>query len=63
MTLTLGERRGVFLDIADSASRERTSLSAEEGRHVESLDLLYRSLCAPGSESHGSRRQGPTEGR
>ena len=62
MTLTLDERRGAFLDIADHASGEQTSLSIEEQRRCESLDLLYRSLCAQGSKSHGWRRQGPTEG-
>jgi transketolase len=46
MTLTLDKRRGAYLDIAESAPGERPPLSAEEQRHFESLDLLYRSLCA-----------------
>lgn len=46
MTLTLEKRRSAYLAIADPAPGERTSLAIEEQRHFESLDLLYRSLCA-----------------
>ncbi|MFA5027335.1 MAG: hypothetical protein WC713_05620, partial [Candidatus Methylomirabilota bacterium] len=44
MTFTLGTRRGAYLEIPEPAQGDL--LSAEEQRHFEELDLLYRSLCA-----------------
>lgn len=46
MTLTLSARRSAYHEIATVASGAGALLAEEERRHFESLDLLYRSLCA-----------------
>ena len=44
MGFELGPRRGVFIDI--SSEKQERPLAAEELKHFEQLDLMYRSLCA-----------------
>jgi transketolase len=46
MTLTLGPRRGVFIDLASDTKAGATALPPEEGGALESLDTVYRALCA-----------------
>ena len=46
MQLTFGTRRGSYLEIETPTHDGKALLSAEEQRHFEFLDLLYRSLCA-----------------
>jgi transketolase len=44
MGFELGPRRGLYIDI--SSERTEKQLPAEELKHFEQLDLMYRSLCA-----------------
>jgi len=44
MGFELGPRRGLYIDI--SSERIEKQLPAEELKHFEQLDLMYRSLCA-----------------
>ncbi len=46
MAFTFGPRRGTYLDITEEMKRGKPSLSAEELQHFETLDLIYRSMCA-----------------
>jgi transketolase len=46
MPFTLGRRRGIYIDIAEVIKAEGKRLSAEEIKHFEAFDLIYRSLCA-----------------
>lgn len=46
MTLKFGPRRGVYLDISKEMKGAKKPLSEAELSRFESLDLLYRSLCA-----------------
>ena len=45
-TYELAPRRGSYVDLRVSADDAEAPLSAEELRHFETLDLVYRSLCA-----------------
>lgn len=45
MTFQLGPRRGIYIDITEAMKTEGKRLSAEEIKHWESFDLIYRSLC------------------
>ncbi|MFQ5350080.1 MAG: hypothetical protein ACE5EG_06535, partial [Thermoanaerobaculia bacterium] len=42
----LAPRRGTYVDLRGSADEAEAPLSAEELRQFETLDLVYRSLCA-----------------
>jgi transketolase len=46
MPLTFGTRRSTYLEFGKATPSGSTLLSMEAQRHFESLDLLYRSLCA-----------------
>ncbi len=46
MPFEFGPRRGTYTDMSKISGRERTPLSMEELGHFETLDLIYRSLCA-----------------
>jgi len=46
MAFTLGPRRGIYIDITETIKTEGKLLSAEEVKHFETFDLIYRSLCA-----------------
>lgn len=46
MALTMGTRRSTVLEITGTSPDDDGILSREDQRHFESLDLLYRSLCA-----------------
>ncbi len=46
MAFTLGPRRGIYIDISETMKTEGKRLSAEEVKHFETFDLIYRSLCA-----------------
>jgi len=46
MAFTFGHRRGVYVDITEVVLPGQGPLDAEELAHFETLDLLYRSLCA-----------------
>lgn len=46
MAFQLGPRRGIYLDVTDGLERGAPPLSAEELAHFETIDLVYRSLCA-----------------
>ncbi|HVP38704.1 MAG TPA: hypothetical protein VMS93_05905 [Candidatus Saccharimonadales bacterium] len=46
MTFGFGPRRGVYVDIAEELKRGQAPLSAEEVGQFESLDQVYRCLCA-----------------
>jgi transketolase len=46
MTLEFGPRRAAYLDIAKALKPGEAPLSAAEVGYFESLDLIYRSLCA-----------------
>lgn len=45
MAFQLGSRRGIYLDVTDRLDRG-APLTAEELGHFETVDLVYRSLCA-----------------
>ena len=46
MKLRFGPRRGTFTDISLRKKTGREKLSPEEKKHLETFDLIYRSLCA-----------------
>ena len=46
MKLEFGPRRGVYVDVAESLMTSAGPLSVAEAGHFETLDLVYRSLCA-----------------
>ena len=46
MAFTLGPRRGIYIDITQTMKAGEKVLSAEEVKHFETSDLIYRSLCA-----------------
>lgn len=46
MGITIEGRRGVVIEIPETATRDASPLSGEKIQHFEQLDLLYRSLCA-----------------
>jgi transketolase len=46
MAFALGPRRAVYVDIGETLESGKGPLSAGELAHFETLDLLYRSLCA-----------------
>lgn len=46
MTLKFGPRRGVYIDVGKELRGRKKPLSDKDLAHFESLDLLYRSLCA-----------------
>jgi transketolase len=46
MALKFGPRRGVYIDISKEMKGAKNPLSDAELRRFETLDLLYRSLCA-----------------
>jgi transketolase len=46
MKLEFGPRRGIYIDAAESLRSAASPLSPEEVGHFETLDLVYRSLCA-----------------
>ena len=59
MDLSLGPRRGEYIDISDEMVGAPKPLSPEQLSHFEMHDLIYRSLCAllfnyvPTSGHHG----------
>ena len=46
MTLKFGPRRGTYIDISKELKGGKKPFSEADLRRFESLDLLYRSLCA-----------------
>ncbi len=46
MALQFGPRRGTYVDVTEILKTEKPPLSSEELGHFETLDLIYRSLCA-----------------
>src|SRR5574341_1586121 len=46
MEFGFGPRRGTYNDVTEILGVEKPPLSPEEVRHFETLDLVYRSLCA-----------------
>jgi len=46
MTLKFGPRRGTYIDISKELKGGKKPLSDADLRRFETLDLLYRSLCA-----------------
>lgn len=46
MSMTFGSRRGVYIDITQELKPGEEPLSADEHKHFEMFDLIYRSLCA-----------------
>jgi transketolase len=46
MTFVFGPRRGLYFDIKQEVKTEGEPLPADEVKHFETLDLIYRSLCA-----------------
>jgi transketolase len=46
MAFTLGPRRGIYVDITETIQAEGGRLAAEQLKHFETFDLIYRSLCA-----------------
>jgi transketolase len=46
MAFGFGPRRGTYTDVTQILQTEKPPLSPEEVRHFETLDLIYRSLCA-----------------
>ena len=46
MSFQLGPRRAVYLDVAHILKEKGSPVSAEEVKHFEAFDLIYRSLCA-----------------
>ncbi|MDP2627487.1 MAG: hypothetical protein Q8Q58_11345, partial [Candidatus Rokubacteria bacterium] len=46
MALQLGSRRATVTDVGDLLAGGQAPLSAEDIGHLETLDLVYRSLCA-----------------
>jgi transketolase len=46
MAFELGKRRGIYIDISKEMSEGQGPLSQEDLNCMETLDLIYRSLCA-----------------
>ncbi|RPI27427.1 MAG: hypothetical protein EHM52_05755, partial [Actinomycetota bacterium] len=46
MAFAFGPRRGVYADIVEELRKGASPLTVDELSHFETLDLLYRSLCA-----------------
>ena len=46
MPFVLGPRRGLYCDIKQEMKTEGDPFPADEVKHFETLDLIYRSLCA-----------------
>ncbi len=46
MAFEFGPRRGTYQDVTEILKTEKPPLSPEEMGHFETLDLIYRSLCA-----------------
>ncbi|NIM97004.1 MAG: hypothetical protein GTO24_02630, partial [candidate division Zixibacteria bacterium] len=46
MAFVFGPRRGLYFDIKQEVKAEGEPLPADEVKHFETLDLIYRSLCA-----------------
>jgi len=46
MKLMFGPRRGTYIDIRQEIETEKRLLQADEVKHFETFDLIYRSLCA-----------------
>jgi transketolase len=46
MTFSLGRRRGTYVEVTPARGGHRPALSTAEREAFESLDLLYRALCA-----------------
>ena len=46
MSFQLGPRRAVYIDVSQVLKEKGSPVSAEELRHFEAFDLIYRSLCA-----------------
>ena len=46
MAFEFGPRRGTYMDVTEILKTEKPPLSPEEIAHFETLDLIYRSLCA-----------------
>ncbi|UCE51377.1 MAG: hypothetical protein JSV31_19225 [Desulfobacterales bacterium] len=46
MSMVFEPRRGVFIDISQEMKAAKLPLSQTEAEHLESFDLIYRSLCA-----------------
>ena len=46
MTFQFGPRRGVYIDITEELKKIDAPLSKDELEHLETFDLIYRSLCA-----------------
>ncbi len=44
--LSFGPRRGTYLDVSDALKNNPQPLASAELAHFETLDLVYRSLCA-----------------
>jgi len=46
MAFEFGPRRGTYMDVTEILKTEKPPLSPEEIAHFETLDRIYRSLCA-----------------
>ena len=46
MPFEFGPRRGTYTEVSDALIKEKAPLSPEDLGHFETLDLVYRSLCA-----------------
>jgi transketolase len=46
MAFQLGPRRATYIDISQVITEKGSSFPAEDIRHFETFDLIYRSLCA-----------------
>ena len=46
MGFVFGERRGVFINIEEEMKQTGNPLSPEALKHFETLDEIYRSMCA-----------------
>jgi transketolase len=46
MSFAFGPRRAIYVDITEEARPGETALAADELAHFETIDLIYRSLCA-----------------
>lgn len=46
MAFEFGPRRGTYADVTEILKTEKPPLSPEEVGHFETLDMIYRSLCA-----------------
>ena len=73
MAFTFGPRRGTYVDITDVTPPHEAAVGADEAAHLETLDLVYRSLCAllfnyvptsghPGGRGRRARSRGRRRG-